>query len=44
MAVIADHVVLVGAVDRQEIDRILAPARSIEGVSAVVSFIQITGP
>lgn len=45
MAVIAGHVVLVGVVDRQEkIDRIIAHARSTDGVTAVKSFIQVTGP
>lgn len=42
MEVLAGHVVLAGVVDRQEkIDRIIQHARSVEGVAAVKSFIQL---
>lgn len=45
MTVIAGHVVLTGVVDRQEkIDRIIHHARSVDGVVAVKSFMQIKGP
>lgn len=44
MSVIGGHVVLVGVVDRSEkVDKIVAHARSTDGVVAVKSFIQITG-
>lgn len=43
MSVLAGHVVLVGLVDRREkIDKIIAHARSVDGVVAVKSFIQVT--
>ncbi len=42
MSVLAGHVVLVGVVDRREkIEKIIAHARSIDGVVAVKSFIQV---
>jgi osmotically-inducible protein OsmY len=44
MAVIGGHVVLVGIVDRQEkVDKIVAHARSTQGVVAVKSFLQLAG-
>ncbi len=44
MAVIAGHVVLVGVVNRQEkVDKIIAHARSTDGVVMVKSFIQVAG-
>ncbi len=42
LTAIAAHVVLAGVVDRQEkIDRIVGHARSVEGVVAVKSFLQL---
>lgn len=44
MSVIAGHVVLVGVVDRKEkVDKIIAHARSTDGVIAIKSFIQAPG-
>lgn len=43
--VLGGHVVLAGVVDRQaKIDRIVAHARAVEGVTAVRSFMQIKPP
>ena len=42
MSVLAGHVVLVGVVNRREkVDKIIAYARSVDGVVAVRSFIQV---